>query len=79
MALGHERLDDYRLVIGYVAWVYGKADGLTGSHRSTKDQWLRECGIPIITTEAGARATVAAIRYMRHHDWDVQPLQDYYA
>ena len=35
-------------------------------------------GIPIITTEAGARATVAAIRYMRHHDWDVQPLQDYY-
>ena len=33
--------------------------------------------IPIVTTEAGARATVAAIRYMQHHDWDVKPLQEY--
>ena len=33
MALGHEKLDVYRLAIGYVAWVYEKADGLTGHHR----------------------------------------------
>jgi carbamoyl-phosphate synthase large subunit len=34
-------------------------------------------GIPIITTEAGARATLAAIRYVRIHGWDVKALQDY--
>jgi carbamoyl-phosphate synthase large subunit len=34
--------------------------------------------IPIVTTEAGARATVAAIRYMADHPWDVRALQDYY-
>ena len=33
--------------------------------------------IPIVTTEAGARATVAAIRYMADHPWDVRALQDY--
>ena len=31
MGLGHEKLDVYRLSIGYVAWVYEKADGLTGT------------------------------------------------
>jgi carbamoyl-phosphate synthase large subunit len=35
-------------------------------------------GIPIITTEAGARATADAIAYIREHDWDVQALQDYH-
>ncbi|MCX6998305.1 MAG: ATP-grasp domain-containing protein, partial [Kiritimatiellaeota bacterium] len=34
--------------------------------------------IPIVTTESGARATVACIRYMRTHDWDVHALQDYF-
>ena len=34
--------------------------------------------LPIVTTEAGARATVAAIRYMRDHCWDVKALQDYF-
>jgi carbamoyl-phosphate synthase large subunit len=34
--------------------------------------------VPIVTTESGARATVSAIRYMRDHDWDVRPLQDYF-
>ena len=34
--------------------------------------------IPIVTTESGARATIAAIRYMRDHDWDVCAIQDYY-
>lgn len=35
--------------------------------------------VPIITTEAGARATVSALRHMRTHGWDVHALQDYYA
>ena len=34
--------------------------------------------LPIITTESGARATVACISYMRTHDWDVKALQDYF-
>ncbi len=35
-------------------------------------------GVPIVTTEAGARATIAAIRFMRDRDWDVRALQDYF-
>ena len=35
MALGHEKLDVYRLAIGYVAWVYEKAARLEGVHRAT--------------------------------------------
>ncbi len=31
MTLGHERVDVYRLAIGDIAWVYAKADGLTGA------------------------------------------------
>ncbi len=34
-------------------------------------------GVPIITTEPGARATVSAIRHVRKHGWDVRALQDY--
>ncbi|MBW1697087.1 MAG: four helix bundle protein [Deltaproteobacteria bacterium] len=41
MGLGHEKLDVYRLAIGYVAWVYGKARMLTAIHRPARDQWLR--------------------------------------
>lgn len=41
MSFGHEKLDVYRLAIGYVAWVYEKAEGLTGTHRLARDQWLR--------------------------------------
>ena len=41
MALGHERLDVYRLAIRYVAWVYEKAVALEGVHRAARDQWLR--------------------------------------
>src|SRR6056297_3006598 len=41
MTLGHEKLDVYRLSIGYVAWVYEKADSLNGVHRPAPDQWLR--------------------------------------
>ena len=41
MVLSHEKLDVYRLSIGYVAWVYEKCAGLRGVHRSARDQWLR--------------------------------------
>jgi len=40
MGFGHEKLDAYRLPIGYVAWVYGKAVILKGTHRPARDQWL---------------------------------------
>ncbi len=36
-------------------------------------------GIPIITTEPGARASLAAIRTVREHGWTVKALQDYFA
>ncbi len=35
-------------------------------------------GIPIITTEDGARATVSAIKFMRENKWDIRAIQDYY-
>jgi hypothetical protein len=38
MALGHERLDVYRLAIRYVAWVYEKAVALEGVHRMELDR-----------------------------------------
>ncbi|MCO5044348.1 MAG: carbamoyl-phosphate synthase large subunit [Kiritimatiellae bacterium] len=34
-------------------------------------------GIPIVTTEDGARATVNSIRYVQKHSWDVHALQEY--
>ena len=36
-------------------------------------------GIPIVTTEDGAHATVNAIRYVRQHGWGVRALQEYLA
>jgi len=36
-------------------------------------------GLPIVTTESGARATAKAIRYIANHDWDVQAIQEYHA
>jgi carbamoyl-phosphate synthase large subunit len=36
-------------------------------------------GIPIVTTEDGAQATVSAIRSVKANDWGVRALQDYLA
>jgi carbamoyl-phosphate synthase large subunit len=36
-------------------------------------------GIPIITTQDGAEATVSALEYMKRSDWDVHALQDFHA
>jgi carbamoyl-phosphate synthase large subunit len=35
-------------------------------------------GIPIVTTESGARATAKAIRYIRENSWDVKAIQEYH-
>jgi len=36
-------------------------------------------GLPIVTTESAARATVRAIKYIAKNDWDVKPIQEYHA
>ncbi len=33
--------------------------------------------VPIVTTESGARATLASILRVREKGWDVRALQDY--
>jgi four helix bundle protein len=56
MALGHERLDVYRLAIGYVAWVYEKVASLEGVHRAARDQWLRASqSIPLNIAEGNGK------------------------
>ncbi len=58
--LGHEKLDVYRLSIGYVAWVYEKADGLAGVHRPARDQWLRASqSIPLNIAEGNGKTAKA--------------------
>ena len=60
MALGHERLDVYRLAIGYVAWVYEKAATLEGIHRAARDQWLRASqSIPLNIAEGNGKTAEA--------------------
>ncbi len=60
MGLGHEKLDVYRLSIGYVAWVYEKADGLNGVHRAARDQWLRASqSIPLNIAEGNGKTADA--------------------
>ena len=59
MGLGHEKLDVYRLSIGYVAWVYEKAESLTGIHRPARDQWLRASqSIPLNIAKGNGKTTV---------------------
>jgi four helix bundle protein len=62
MGLGHEKLDVYRLAIGYVAWVYEKADGLTGNHRAARDPWLRASQSIPLNIAAGKGKTADADR-----------------
>jgi four helix bundle protein len=60
MGLGHEKLDVYRLSIGYVAWVYEKAEGLKGVHRAARDQWLRASqSIPLNIAEGNGKTADA--------------------
>ena len=60
MVLGHEKLDVYRLSIGYVAWVYEKCTKLSGVHRSARDRWLRASqSIPLNIAEGNGKTTEA--------------------
>ncbi len=60
MTLGHEKLDVYRLAIGYVAWVYEKAGDLSGIHRSARDQWLRASqSVPLNIAEGNGKTADA--------------------
>lgn len=60
MSFAHERLDVYRLCIGYVAWVYEKANELAGVHRPARDQWLRASqSIPLNIAEGNGKTTEA--------------------
>ena len=62
MGLGHEKLDVYRLSIGYVAWVYEKAGSLTGVHRPARDQWLRASQSILLNIAEGNGRTAQADR-----------------
>ncbi|WFB37559.1 four helix bundle protein [Kiritimatiellota bacterium B12222] len=58
MAFGHEKLDVYRLSIGYVAWVYEQSYNLSGVHRPARDQWLRASqSIPLNIAEGNGKTT----------------------
>ena len=58
MGLGHEKLDVYRLAIGYVAWVYERAETLNGVHRPAREQWLRASqSIPLNIAEGNGKTT----------------------
>jgi four helix bundle protein len=60
MGLGHEKLDVYRLSIGYVARVYEKAGALGGIHRAARDQWLRASqSIPLNIAEGNGKTAEA--------------------
>ena len=57
--LDHERLDVYRLSIGYVAFSYRLAKGLTGIHRPARDQWLRAAqSIPLNIAEGNGKQSL---------------------
>jgi len=71
----------YRLSISYVAWVYGKADGLNGVHRAARDQWLRASqSIPLNIAEGnGKTADADRRRYFeiaRGSAWECAAIQD---
>jgi four helix bundle protein len=60
MTLEHERLDVYCLAIRYVGWVFEVAEGLSGLHRVTRDQWLRASqSIPLNIAEGNGRTLEA--------------------
>ena len=60
MALGHEKLDVYRLAIGYVAWVFEHSEKLNGVHRHAMDQWLRASqSIPLNIAEGNGKTAEA--------------------
>lgn len=65
MAIGHERLDAYRLAIGYVAWVYEKATTPEGVHRAARDPGRARPSVPLNRAEGdGKTADADRRRYL---------------
>jgi carbamoyl-phosphate synthase large subunit len=62
--------------IGLIINTPGGPVALADEIRIRSEAILR--GIPIVTTESGARATVACLRVIREKNWDVCALQDYF-
>ena len=62
MVLGQEKLDVYRLSIGYVAGVYEKCANLNGVHRSARDKWLRDSQSIALNIAEGNGKTAKADR-----------------
>jgi four helix bundle protein len=55
----HDRLDVYRVSIGYVAESFANADQLSGTHRHARDQWLRAAqSIPLNIAEGNGKRSV---------------------
>jgi four helix bundle protein len=60
IALGHEKLDVYRLAIDYLAWVFEHSETLNGAHRHARDQWLRASqSIPLNIAEGNGKTAEA--------------------
>ena len=60
MSFGHEKLDVYRLAMGYVAWVYKMSGRLEMAHRAARDQWLRASqSIPLNIAEGNGKTLQA--------------------
>ncbi len=55
----HERLDVYRLAIGYVAFSFRIAESLAGPNRQTREQWLRASqSIPLNIAEGNGKQSL---------------------
>ena len=55
----HERLDVYRLAIGYVAFSFQIAKSLAGANRQTREQWLRASqSIPLNIAEGNGKQSL---------------------
>ncbi len=64
----HDRLDVYRLSIGYVATSFAIAKDLNGCHRHARDQWLRAAqSIPLNIAEGNGKfSTKDRCRFIGH-------------
>ncbi|TWT56622.1 four helix bundle protein [Allorhodopirellula solitaria] len=55
----HDRLDVYRLSIGYVAAAFDVSKSLSGLHRHARDQWLRTAqSIPLNIAEGNGKRSL---------------------
>jgi hypothetical protein len=55
MALGHEKLDVYRLAISYVAWVFEHSEQLNGVHRHAREHKIELDRMAAMLSRLGKR------------------------